>query len=166
MTKKGEIFIKDLTSKEKLFCIYFASGRSASEAAAKSGFRFSEKTGLRLLKKEGIRNEIRRCMQQRSDEKQDVSEGYYRLAFGCSGDGIKLLFKDEVTEEQIDGMDLFNISEIKRKKGGDIEIKFFDRLKALERLGDLEAVSRRNTGSSLYSAIEMGAKALGEADFE
>lgn len=105
-------------------------------------------------------------MQQRSDERQDVSEGYYRLAFGCSGDGIKLLFKDEVTEEEIDGMDLFNISEIKRKKGGDIEIKFFDRLKALERLGDLDYVSQRSTGASLYSAIEMGARALGDADIE
>ena len=63
-------------------------------------------------------------------------------------------------------MDLFNISEIKRKKGGDIEIKFFDRIKALERLGDLDASSGKGAGSSLYSAIEMGARALGEADFE
>ncbi len=155
-----------MTSKEKLFCIYFASGRSPSEAAAKSGFRFGERAGLKLLKREEIRNEIRRCIQQRSDEKQDVSEGYYRLAFGCSGDGIKLLFKDEVTEEEIDSMDLFNISEIKRKKGGDIEIKFFDRIKALERLGDLDSSLRKGEGSSLYSAIEMGARALGEADIE
>ena len=155
-----------MTSKEKLFCIYFASGRSPSEAAAKSGFRFGERAGLKLLKREEIRNEIRRCIQQRNDEKQDVSEGYYRLAFGCSGDGIKLLFKDEVTEEEIDSMDLFNISEIKRKKGGDIEIKFFDRIKALERLGDLDSSLRKGEGSSLYSAIEMGARALGEADIE
>lgn len=155
-----------MTSKEKLFCIYFASGRSPSEAAAKSGFRFGERAGLKLLKREEIRNEIRRCIQQRSDEKQDVSEGYYRLAFGCSGDGIKLLFKDEVTEEEIDSMDLFNISEIKRKKGGDIEIKFFDRIKALERLGDLDSSLQKGEGSSLYSAIEMGARALGEADIE
>ena len=88
------------------------------------------------------------------------------MAFGCSGDGIKLLFKDEVTEEEIDSMDLFNISEIKRKKGGDIEIKFFDRIKALERLGDLDSSLRKGEGSSLYSAIEMGARALGEADIE
>ena len=63
-------------------------------------------------------------------------------------------------------MDLFNISEIKRKKGGDIEIKFFDRIKALERLGDLDSSLRKGEGSSLYSAIEMGARALGEADIE
>lgn len=58
-------------------------------------------------------------------------------------------------------MDLFNISEIKRKKGGDIEIKFFDRLKALERLYELcdEADCEAN---SLFSAIEKGACALGD----
>ena len=163
---KGEIFIKELTSKEKLFCIYFASGRSPSEAAAKSGFRFGERAGLKLLKREEIRNEIRRCIQQRSDEKQDVSEGYYRLAFGCSGDGIKLLFKDEVTEEEIDSMDLFNISEIKRKKGGDIEIKFFDRLKALERLQQLCDEKDPLTGTSLYSAIASSAAALRDEALE
>ncbi len=56
-------------------------------------------------------------------------------------------------------MDLFNISEIKRKKGGDVEIKFFDRLKALEALEELSAFSE-SENSSLYSAIEKGALAL------
>ncbi len=158
------ICIKELTSKEKLFCIYYASGRSAPEAAAKAGFRFAEKTGFKLLKKESIKEEIKRCFQQRRDEKQNVSEGYYRLAFGCVSDAVKLLFADEVPCEEIARMDLFNISEIKRKKGGDIEIKFFDRLKALDRLGDINLREETDDACSLYSAIEKGAKALG-ADF-
>ena len=166
MTTKGEIFITELTNKEKLFCIYFASGRGPSEAAARSGFRFSERAGLKLLKREDIRNEIRSCMMQRADERQQAAEGYYRLAFGCCGDGIKLLFKEDITEMELEEMDLFNISEIKRKKGGDIEIKFFDRIKALDRLVEIEASSGTNPGTSLYSAIEMGAKALGGAAFE
>lgn len=58
-------------------------------------------------------------------------------------------------------MDLFNISEIKRKKGGDIEIKFFDRLKALERLCELCGESDGES-HSLFSAIEKGANALGD----
>ena len=33
-------------------------------------------------------------------------------------------------------MDLFLVSEIKRPKDGSMEIKFFDRLKALEKLTD------------------------------
>ncbi len=63
-------------------------------------------------------------------------------------------------------MELFNISEIKRKKGGDIEIKFFDRLKALEKLGEATDAQHKDDGSSLFSAIEMGAKALGDTSVE
>ena len=95
---KGEIFIRDLTNKEKLFCIFFASGRGPSEAASKAGFRFSERAGLRLLKREDILKEIRSCEMQRAQERQNVAEGYYRLAFGSTADGIKLLFRDEMTE--------------------------------------------------------------------
>ncbi len=62
-------------------------------------------------------------------------------------------------------MDLFNISEIKRKKGGDIEIKFFDRLKALERLCEL-CSKEDEEAHSLFSAIEKGASALGDDSFE
>ena len=63
-------------------------------------------------------------------------------------------------------MDLFNISEIKRKKGGDIEIKFFDRIKALEKLLDICDEKGSFTGTSLYSAIASSAAALKEDDLE
>lgn len=59
-------------------------------------------------------------------------------------------------------MDFFNISEIKRKKGGDIEIKFFDRLKALEKLQQLCDEKDFATGTSLYGAIAASASALKE----
>ena len=57
-------------------------------------------------------------------------------------------------------MDLYNISDIKRKKGGDIEIKFFDRLKALEHLQQLTCQQDKNSAAALFSAIEKGAAAL------
>ncbi len=72
---------------------------------------------------------------------------------------MKLLFSDEVDTEKIEEMDLFNISEIKRKKGGDIEIKFFDRLKALEALYEMSETSGV-ADNAFYSAIEKGAAAL------
>ena len=57
-------------------------------------------------------------------------------------------------------MDLFLISDIKKPKGGGLEIKFFDRLKALEKLEDLVCRETGSTAGSLYSAIEKGAEAL------
>ena len=158
--------MKQLNSKEKLFCTYYSLGRSAKEAAAKSGYVFPEKSGLKLLKKQEVQNEIKRNIQQRSSVQQNISEGYYRLAFGCISDAIRLLFSDDIDVEAIEQMDLFSISEIKKKKGGDIEIKFFDRLKALEKLQSLNNEAADEGGSSFYSAIEKSAFALKEQDLE
>ncbi len=159
------MYIKDLTSKEKLFCTYYALSRNGREAAAKSGYLFPEKSALRLLKRKEIENEIERLDKQHKRTAQDISAGYYRLAFGCVSDAVKLLFADETVSGEIENMDLFNISEIKRKKGGEIEIKFFDRLKALNSLQDCPD-SPGNEKSSFYSAIEMGAAALKETKDE
>ncbi len=65
-----------------------------------------------------------------------------------------------MTAEEIKQMDLYNISDIKRKKGGDIEIKFFDRLKALEHLQQITCQEEKNPAASLFSAIEKSAAAL------
>lgn len=123
---------------------------------------FPEKAALRLLRRQDIAQEIARIDKQREATQKDISIGYQRLAFGCISDAVKLLFSDEISPEEIERMDLFNISEIKRKKGGDIEIKFFDRLKALERLDDMHMSSREDEESSLFTAIEKSAKALRE----
>lgn len=76
------------------------------------------------------------------------------------------MFFENATDNEIDCMDLFNISEIKKKKGGDIEIKFFDRLKALEKLERLCDEKDQLTGASLYSAIASSAAALKEDEIE
>ncbi len=158
--RKEEIFIKELTSKEKLFCTYCSLGLSAREAAAKSGYAFGEKSGLRLLRKKEIKKEIRGLIKQRRDRETDIALGCERLAFGCVSDAVYLMFADEVSRQEIEEMDLFNISEIKRKKGGDIEIKFFDRLKAMEMLDGLSSPKGSPRTSSVFSAIEKGAKAI------
>lgn len=127
---------------------------------------FPEKSALKLLRRRDIAEEIARIDKQREATQKDIAIGYQRLAFGCISDAICLLFSDEVSPEEIEKMDLFNISEIKRKKGGDIEIKFFDRLKALEKLEDVWSTHRDDEENSLYSAIEKGARALRNEDYE
>ena len=127
---------------------------------------FPEKAALKLLRRRDITEEIARIDKQREATQKDIAIGYQRLAFGCISDAVRLLFSDEVSPEEIEKMDLFNISEIKRKKGGDIEIKFFDRLRALEKLQDIWSTKRDDEESSLYSAIEKGARALRAEDYE
>lgn len=143
-----------------------ASGREPTEAAEKAGYIFAEKNGLKLLRREEIREEIGRLQKQRKNESHTLYNGYYRLAFGCISDAVRLLFTEELTEKDIGQMNLFNVSEIKRKKGGDIEIKFFDRLKALDRLAEITAQQSDGGEGSIFSAIEKGARALEGEDTE
>ena len=152
--------IGNLTSKEKLFCTYFSILRDGTQAAKKSGYRFAEISAAKLLGKDAVKKEIERLDKQRKANEQDITNGYFRLAFGCVSDAVGLLFSSEATKEQIDAMDLFNISEIKRKKGGEIEIKFFDRLKALEKLTELAQGTEGTTAGSFYAAIEKSAMSL------
>ncbi len=60
-------------------------------------------------------------------------------------------------------MDLFNIAEIKRPKGGGLEIKFFDRLKPLERLAEMSADEAADSAIPFYQALENSAQALRES---
>ena len=68
---------------------------------------------------------------------QQIEKGLSELAFGSCSDAIKLLFmSDDEIMQRLPKLKLINISEIKRPKGGGMEIKFFDRIKAFERLMD------------------------------
>lgn len=153
---------KELTEKEKLFCEFYCRSRNGREAAARSGFRFAEKTAAKLLKRKDILSCIAKTDKSKKNGSADITAGYYRLAFGCVSDAVSLLFDEELTKEKIETLDLFNVCEIKRQKGGAIEIKFFDRLKALEKLSQLSENSCDGRGNSLYYAIEKSAAALGE----
>ena len=84
-------------------------------------------------------------------------EGLERLAFGNVTDAVQLLFCDEFNTRILNQLDLFHISEIKRPKGGGIEIKFYDRLKALQCLQELYH-SQPSDVSGFYRALEQGVK--------
>lgn len=86
---------------------------------------------------------------------KEVSEGLRHLAFGEIKDAVSLLFESE--EKILEGLpqlDLFNVSEIKRVKGGGMEIKFFDRLKALDKLRETVSDSGKPEAVSFYEALE------------
>lgn len=139
---------KKLTKKQKLFCIYFVHTQNAREAAAKAGYKlFPEKKGIALLQRPEIISEIKRHISGEDNKSLSLCAraGYQRLAFGGIADAIRLLFTDQDFDtSQLDSMDLYNISDIKKPKGGGMEIKFFDRLKALECLERIENNSQQD----------------------
>ncbi|MBQ2677087.1 MAG: terminase small subunit [Clostridia bacterium] len=149
-----------LNAKERLFCGYYVITGNSKDAAAKAGYKHPEADGLKLLCRDIIINEINqlKVMQSQIDDK--IVTGYERLAFGSVADAIRLMFlSDEMDLDKLDAMDLFNIAEIKRPKSGGIEIKFFDRQKALDKLCEQGKISD-SRGQPFYDAIKIGAKNL------
>lgn len=151
---------KGLTAKEKTFCNCFVSCGSADEAAYSAGFvRNPKRSGEELLCREDIADEIKRLGKCRTSSLSEIATvGYRRLAFGKISDAVSLLYMENPSREQLEHMDLFLVSEIKRPKDGSMEIKFFDRLKALEKLTDDSEKEDRAT--PFYDAIAKGAQAL------
>lgn len=156
---------KDLTEKEKLFCSYYAGFGDARGCAARAGFCVSpSKTAQKLLARQDIRAEINRLEKERRTFSAQAEKGLCRLAFGSVTDALRLMLCEEtLSVEEIERLDLFNVSEIKRPKGGGIEIRFFDRLKALEKLSQISG-GTESTESSFVRALSEGARLLSEEE--
>lgn len=152
---------RKLKPRERLFCSYYACTGDADASARKAGFKKDSRlAGWRLLCDEAILEEIDRQLSLRRTMLPRLAAiGYQRLAFGGISDALRLLFTQTPTPEQLEQMDLFMISEIKRNKDGMLEIKFFDRLKALEKLGS--KVENTAGVAGLMDAIGRGAENLG-----
>lgn len=148
---------KNLSAKEALFCEYLKILASPREAAARAGFPFPERTALRLLRKEAVKAEISKRLPL-----PDAADGLRRLAFGSICDAVYLCTSGEtLTREELEKLDLYSVSELKFGKGGTIEVKFFDRIKALSMLCSQEGDS--GSAEPFYKALMEGAKSLNEA---
>lgn len=101
-------------------------------------------------------------MPRRKRIEKQIDDGLLQLAFGDVSEAVSLLYmSDEEALEKLPELNLFNVSEIKRPRGGGMEIKFFDRIKACEKIreranenkkdetGFFEALAKsvENTGS-------------------
>ena len=141
-----------LTAREREFCLSFMQSGDAQLSARRAGFRNPDSEGERLLCNEKICAELERLSELRGRLLTALSViGYQRLAFGSAADAASLLFEENPSREALGKMDLFLVSEIRRSKDGAMEIKFFDRARALEKLASLSM--ERESSSSLYDAI-------------
>ncbi len=91
-----------------------------------------------------------------------MQEGLLKLACGDISDAVSLLYlSDEEAMARLPKLNLFNVSEIRRPKGGGLEIKFFDRIKAFERLGEAQQSAPRSEELGFYQALEKSAENAG-----
>lgn len=158
---------RELNNREKLFCIHYAYSADIKRSAQNAGYKKNpQKKGEKLLLRESIVSKVRELISERRKLYSMLAQiGYEKLAFSSVADAVSLLYMDKPDEKQLKDMDLFMISEIKRPKDGAMEIKFFDRLKALDKLRESKE-SEDLSCDSLMQALSLGAKNLGEQDDE
>lgn len=159
--------------KEKDFCRWMAVCGEPERAARLAGYRHFEERWPRLLCREDIAEEIRSNTRMlRGVYENTALCGLYRTAFGNTGNALRLLYHEEPSDRELDTLDLSSVAEIKRTKDKSVEIKFFDRIKAFEKMQDIFNSSEESkTAGSLLEAMRLSAQALslsaqteGEAD--
>lgn len=95
-------------------------------------------------------------------ETEKIRKGLEQLAFGKVNDAVELVFAEEIPPPEIlKKMNLVNVASIKRVKGGGVEVQFFDRQRALERLYEYA-----REGNSDDAAASVFAALTGEAGHE
>lgn len=158
-----------LTTKQKLFCYYYLKLGNPKEAAILAGYpKFKALyEGTKILSSSDADEYLSRlCSDTRRDGAEVVMRGLERLAFGSANDAVRLAFSDE-EDLNIETLNLFNVSEIKRQKGGAVEIKFFDRLKALEALNSLNEQNDSDGIKDFFDALrQSGESVQDESDNE
>lgn len=146
----------ELKQKRKSFCCNYVLLGNVAEAAVRAGFDRENALldGVACLESAECKRLISRLRDVLSDS-GNVAAGLKRLAFGSCNDAVYLVFADELPpSDVISRLDLFNVSEIKRVKGGGVEVKLFDRQKALEKLFEFEnTCSDRGNAASLIEAL-------------
>lgn len=153
--------------KRKLFCYYYLKLGNVAEAAVKAGFesRTALVEGIKALEQSSCQQLIRKLYNASCSASALIIEaGLERLAFGNSNDAAFLAFSEELpSNSTLSNLDLFNVSEMKRVKGGGVEIKLFDRQKALERLFDYSnSVDVNNSATKLIHALQNSGDENGE----
>lgn len=127
------------------------------ESAVKAGYppETALFDGIECLKSSACQKLIAKLYSVTACNVNSIMTGLERLAFGNSNDAVMLVFSDDIPNPNlVSELDLFNVSEIKKVKGGGVEIKLFDRLKALEKMFEfVSSYDSVNTADSFIKAL-------------
>lgn len=140
-------------SDERAFCRAYLGSMDAQRAARSTG----AEDGFALLRKKSVREALTRMRQSGGPCREDVLRRLGEIAFARANDAVKLALGAELTAREIDALELGALAEFKRGSGGAVEVKFFDRVKALELLCE-------QLGSGGEGAAAEFFRALGEED--
>lgn len=157
-----------MDTQKLLFCHYYLKTCDADMAAKMAGYRgLPPGEAVRWLAQKPFGRMVRRLKAQR-DFLPDAYQAAARLAeiaFGPATDALKLAFlPKDAPPEELDGLDLRQVSQISRKSDGSVEVRLVDRLDALSRLMEFFSEQERETGGDLLCALERAGTASGTGD--
>lgn len=148
--------MKKLTNTEKSFCRHYAESGDLCLAAREAGVKDPERAGALLFRDEMI-DEIVRILKRRREMMLLLCENaMMRIVMSPAADALRLA-RGEIAFR--DDAELRGVSEYKCTDKGS-EVRFFDKVKAFEKLCDLIELERDSSESGLLSALTMGARAL------
>ena len=145
------------------FCRAYLRTMDPDRAADDAGYQ----DGFAQLATEGVQSRLEKMREAAAGQlrREDALRRLAQLAFGQANDGVRLaLLGKEARPEE---MDLSAVSEIRVTDKGGVEIKFVDRVKALETLcGLLETGSGGQGAEELYRVLEAAARSEDEGGWE
>lgn len=143
---------KELTDKQKLFCVHYIKCFNAKKAAIKAGYskETSGEQGYQLLQKTSIKNEIEKLKQNKFNRamllEDDIFQKYIDIAFADITDYIEFgseeaqgqdgpYIRNYINIKNSDEIDGTLINEISQGRDG-IKVKLQDKMKALQWISD------------------------------
>lgn len=140
-------------AEERTFCYVYLRTMDPRQAAAAIGWEEGEK----LLENPKVRQRMERMRSDLNGEirREDAVRRLSELAFGKVNDAAALA--EPEGRQRLGELDLSAVSELKIGERG-IEVKFLDRVRALETLCKLLGENREDTGDDFFRALEDAAE--------
>ncbi len=89
---------------------------------------------------------------------EDVTRRLRQLAEGRCNDAVKLVFAEKPEAAFIDSLDLSQLSELRRGANGSVEIRLYDRIRALELLGEMVGSGDKAEAAGFFQALDEAAR--------
>lgn len=100
-------------------------------------------------------------MTQREKQRRELLKRLRSLADGKINDSVKLLFLKEEDREQLDGLELRGLVELKRSDKG-VEMKFVDPIRAIGMMRELMEERDEQGAQSFFDALNQAADGVDE----
>lgn len=146
--------------RQKAFCQAYLRTMDPEQAAADSGCR----NGYALLGQPAVQAQLEQMREAGGGQilREDAIRRLAKLAFGQANDAARLaLCQGELDPAKLD---LSAVAELKVTDKGGVEIKFIDRVRALEALCTALEDSGNRGAEDLLCALEEAAETMGEED--